>query len=530
MNPIAPPPPIAPPAATPPAAAVPASAPLTNLPPGLANLTAGAILNGSVISRDAQGHFLVQTANGFLTLATTLALLPGSTLSLQVQTMGVQMQMVVLSINQQPLSAGIPATATLPAQASAQPAAQFPPAPATPAPATPAPATPAVTVTAGGTLIATIVDPAPKAAPLQVSPQPGSAPVAAPPNPAPLNFAAPPLAPQEGPQLLATLFNRPAREIEPPVKGTRLPVGIVAYEPEGAVDPQALLRAAAQGREAARLLPGTVVEPDAAGQVQIRTPIGLVALSVKLPLPPQSRIVLEILGEMEPPMPLPRAGLPALGSGGGWPALEEALSVLARADPAQARHVLETAVPRPGPELARNLMAAAAAIKTGDVGVLLGERSLRALDDAGRHDLVVRLAEDFRQLAAPAPDPAGGDWRSLLVPVHDGTGHQFVRLFSRRNPKRAQNGAEGESTTRFVVEVDLTRLGAMQLDGLIKAKKFDLIVRSKAALDSGMRREIGRIFSDSIGAAGLSGNIAFQAGGRFPQMPQRATGGTALSV
>ena len=36
----------------------------TNLPAGLANLQAGAILTGNVIGRDTAGHTLIRTANG----------------------------------------------------------------------------------------------------------------------------------------------------------------------------------------------------------------------------------------------------------------------------------------------------------------------------------------------------------------------------------------------------------------------------------------------------------------------------------
>jgi len=520
MNPVAPTPSVPAPTGGAGPAAVAPVAPTTNLPPGLANLTAGAILNGSVVGRDAQGHVLVQTPNGMLSLSTALTLPQGSALSLQIQTMGAQIQMVVLSINQQPQQPGKQAVVTL------VPAAQGQPQASRPAPAAPPPPSPAVTVTAGRVLTATVVaealtpagapsaDPALPGAPALPG---GAAPAAAPPGAA---------MPHEGPPMLAALLGRLPRDGEPaaPEKGTRLTVRIAALDADPAGDPKAVLRAAAEGRGPTRLLPGTVAEPDAGGFVQVKTPLGVLSLSTQTPLPPASRIVLEIVGEPElPPAPQPQAPVPAQGR--GWPALEQAVAVIARAA-SGAPHVA-AALPHPGPDLASALVAALAAIQTGDVRALVGDHFLRALDLAGHHDLAMRLGHEFNQLTTVVPDPSGGAWRSFLIPVHDGA-VQFVRFFVRRKRKRSGPDSDPDSTTRFLVEVELSRLGAMQLDGLVKPKKFDLIIRSRTALDPAMRREIAKIFDDALAASGHRGALTFQAGPRFAASP--AQGGAPVGV
>jgi hypothetical protein len=514
--------------------AVAPAAPNTNLPPGLANLTAGAILNGSVVGRDAQGHVLVQTPNGMLSLATALTLPQGSTLSLQIQTMGVQIQMVVLSINQQAQPQGAQGVATvipLPLPQSGAPVARNP----TASPAAPPPESPAVTVTMGRVLTATVIEqaaiPGGPAAPGQSAlALLGGAPAGVVPGAAQSGAMSHDLQP-----MLAALLGRQPRDGETavPQKGTRLMVRIAALDTDPASDPKVVLRAAGDGRGAGRLLLGTVAEPDSGGLVQLNTPLGLLSLSTKIPFPPASRIVLEIVGEPELPGAAPAADAPAmtLAQGRGWPTLEEALSVLARAAPGELHHGMDTAVPRQGPELAQALIAALAAIKTGDVRALVGDHLLKALDLAGHHDLAVRLGAEFQQLSSLVRDPAGGDWRSFLVPVHDGAGVQFVRFFVRRNRKNANAQADPDSTTRFVVEVDLSRMGSVQLDGLVKPKKFDLIIRSRAALDATMRREISRIFTDALAASGHSGALTFQASPHFAPVPSHSGGApVGLSV
>lgn len=495
------------------AAAAPAG--ITNLPPGLANLTAGAILNGAVVGRDGQGHVLVQTPNGMLSLATALPLPQGSTLSLQVQTMGAQIQMVVLSINQQPQQPGarnVVTVATPPPSNAASPAAPVPLADE-----------PAVTVTTGRVFTATVVESNP---PVNVPASPDS-----PPPPAlPARVSAAMLDAQP---VLATLLGRPPREAGDTTlqKGSRLTVSIATFDTDPASDAKALMKTAAEMRPGARLIPGIVVEPDASGMPQLATPIGTLSLSTKIPLPPEARVILEAVGDVELPPPVQDDGdAPSVAQGRGWPALDDALAALSRDDPAVSKRTTEQVLPKAGADMAPALVAAVTALKTGDVRALLGDHLLKALDLAGHHDIAVRLAADFQQLTGVIADPSGGDWRSYLIPVHDGANVQFLRFLVRRKRRNAARVDEGDSTTRFIVEVDMSRLGALQLDGLVKPKKFDLIIRSRKALEPGMRRDIAKVFNDSLAASGHRGALSFQAGANFAPLPKRGGAPVGLSV
>ena len=75
-----------------------------------------------------------------------------------------------------------------------------------------------------------------------------------------------------------------------------------------------------------------------------------------------------------------------------------------------------------------------------------------------------------------------------------------------RQHRRDEDGEEGEEgevegATRFVVELELSRLGPLQLDGLVRQSRFDLIVRTTSPLAAEMRRDILGIFDDSIAAS-----------------------------
>ncbi len=501
-----------------PAAAAPIASPpptiVTNLPPGLANLTAGAIINGVVIGRDNKGHTLVRTANGTLSLATPLALTAGSTLSLQVQTVGAQMQMVVLSVDEQPVAQGSEkaeggAKATVEAVAGrAAPARQAAPPPAA--------------VTSGTVLTATVTKAPPPATTAPAAPGAG---------------ARPPIASSAGavPDDAPAVATTNAISTTPPKLGSRFTLRIVAVTADASAEPAAVLRPAAAGRPGAQLIAGTVTTPSPAGELQLQTALGLLTLNTKAPLPPSARVVVEVLGPIEspdgaePPVPAVRpSALLALGR--DWPALREAIEILARVDVNLAANLVENVLPKPGSGLAANILFLLSALRAGDIRSWLGEPTMRALERSGRSDLASRIGEDFAQMSRLALEPAPGEWRTWLVPMHDGSALQLVRMFVKRPPRRGTAEAEHESGTRFLVDVELSRLGALQLDGLVKQKRFDLIIRSHAALPAEMRRDISAIFEDALATTGFSGGIAFQATPTFPAAPVKEPEARAVGL
>jgi len=87
--------------------------------------------------------------------------------------------------------------------------------------------------------------------------------------------------------------------------------------------------------------------------------------------------------------------------------------------------------------------------------------------------------------------------------------------------------AADDQGTRFVVEFSLSRLGDMQLDGLIKHKRFDLILRSTQDLSAAVRDHITTLFTQANEITGFVGGVQFQAvpGGHFPVDPRNEIAG-----
>jgi hypothetical protein len=98
-----------------------------------------------------------------------------------------------------------------------------------------------------------------------------------------------------------------------------------------------------------------------------------------------------------------------------------------------------------------------------------------------------------------------------LIPFYSEQELRQLRLYSR--PHGADDEGEDPSGTRFVIDVDLSRLGRLQIDGLVRdgGKHMDLIVRTEAPLPGQMPGDIRQIFLNAQDLTGFKGGITFQA-------------------
>jgi len=279
------------------------------------------------------------------------------------------------------------------------------------------------------------------------------------------------------------------------------------------------------GRVQANAIPG--------GGVLVQTEAGLLSLPSGLALPVGATVRLAVVG---PPLPPPPAPLPlSQGLGpGGWPALSEAIEQLSRAD-LQAATQLMQALPQAGPRLAAALAGFAAAVRNGDSRLPGGEATQRGLDKIGRHDLADRLRGDIKALAEEAAQPKGaaGEWQTLTMPFINGAQIDPIRLHVQTPPdgeERKQSGGGGEK--RFILDVEMSRLGRIQFDGLVlrEAKRFDLIVRTRQPLDPAICRDIAGIFAECAQLTGIKGGVSFQAGRAFVELPPSPAAATSLMV
>jgi len=282
------------------------------------------------------------------------------------------------------------------------------------------------------------------------------------------------------------------------------------------------------------VLMGTVQEGGTPNRMLLTTPVGTLALHLRMGVPPGSQITLGILSTTPPPGP-GGAGAVQAGAGlsvpqggtQGWPALTEAVELLSQRDTAAAR-ALQQAIPQPGPQLAATLSSLTAVLRAGgDIRQWPGGPALDALDSSGAKGerLAQALRGDIRTLAGRSSESTGSEWRPMTLPIWDGADITPISIITRVRGGRLRDTDDQDESTegggdpgdRFVVDLTLSQMGRLQIDGLMrtKARQLHLILRTTQTLPDSMRQDLSVIVETGLAALGLEGGLTFQTDGRF---------------
>jgi hypothetical protein len=201
-----------------------------------------------------------------------------------------------------------------------------------------------------------------------------------------------------------------------------------------------------------------------------------------------------------------------------WTALADVIDAATASNPQIAAQFTATSVPNTGVTLTAGMALFLAILTRGQMPVWLGPDVVRLMESTNRQALLSRLGDDFSQIVRLASEPTNSEWRVAMLPLlHDGALQQ-IRLYLR---ERQGGGERGDKNlgTRFVIEASLSHLGDIQLDGLVRPARFDLMVRTQAPLPRNMRTEIAALFAQANEEFGVQGRINFQVQSRFPVDP-----------
>ncbi|MDQ2103513.1 hypothetical protein QSG27_12505, partial [Azospirillum sp. C340-1] len=284
------------------------------------------------------------------------------------------------------------------------------------------------------------------------------------------------------------------------------------------------------------VLKGTVAGSTPQGQPILATPQGMLALNVQASLPQGSAVTAALTDPARAlqATPPPPAAEPGPLSERDWPAMRQLLSALAGVDRAAAQSLIGTVMPQPNRKLGAALSFFLSAIRGGDARGWLGEEAASALEKSGQGGLLSQLEREFRSLQQQAGEPLPGDWRPYTLPMMDANGLMPLKLHihpidAEEDGRKGRKG--GEKGSRFLLDLDLSRLGPMQLDGLVQPNRFDLILRSHTPLAPEFRLDLIQIFADSIRAVGYIGGLSFQSGAKcWVKLTRAGAGGNSYTA
>lgn len=199
-----------------------------------------------------------------------------------------------------------------------------------------------------------------------------------------------------------------------------------------------------------------------------------------------------------------------------WPAMEESLAALIGTNSAAATS-LTAKTAQGGSKFTNSLLFFMKAAGMGNGGNWIGNEVEKALARSSQVSLG-KLRSDIGQLASLAGETIG-EWRPILLPF-DARGGEVplaALLLGQRqdvDPEDLRDDStsddqDKEKGQRFILQVQFSVFGDIQLDGNISKHVFDLTVRSKSDLPNNLRQDSTDLFYSSLAANGFTGSINF---------------------
>lgn len=163
-------------------------------------------------------------------------------------------------------------------------------------------------------------------------------------------------------------------------------------------------------------------------------------------------------------------------------------------------------------QLAGGILFFLSALQRSNTDAWLGHDVRDALESMGKQSLLSSLKTEFEGSKMAAMDSAGSTWRGTHIPYLEGDKLQQFRFFVHDDPRQKKSGqTEREIARRFLIDVSLTRLGPIQIDGLVHQRKLDLIVRTINPLAEDLRNDLRFRFAHAMEEVKYNGSLIFQA-------------------
>ena len=210
----------------------------------------------------------------------------------------------------------------------------------------------------------------------------------------------------------------------------------------------------------------------------------------------------------------------ALSAYPNWSNLEELLDKLNYSvkTPTQ-KDFLENIISKPGKNLTASLAYFLGAVRAGQAtnwtGNLLNEQAF-----SNRERFLERLQDDFSFMQR-ASEPSDTGWRGFFLPLLDDNHLSIIQFFIRHEHYRKHHSKtkNDNGTVQFLVEVNLTNIGTMQIEGRIKNKELDLVIRTRKILKRPLKQGIESVFINTLTTSELAGKLTFRVHSQLPPLP-----------
>jgi len=194
-----------------------------------------------------------------------------------------------------------------------------------------------------------------------------------------------------------------------------------------------------------------------------------------------------------------------------WPLMEEIVQTLNNAGGQQAAQAMLNVTPSPATpaQMGPAALLFLAAVRGGDLTQWLSDKAQDILRRSSKgNDLLQRLRSEGQNIART--DRAASEWRSASLPLYwEGEIHKLALHYKQEQRDDEEESQNGDKQTRFVFDMNLSSMGPVQLDGLLRGRRLDLIVRTENPFSAPMQTHMKDIYTKAMEETELSGKLSF---------------------
>ena len=172
-----------------------------------------------------------------------------------------------------------------------------------------------------------------------------------------------------------------------------------------------------------------------------------------------------------------------------------------------------TVLPSPSnpAQMAPAVLFIMAALKSGDLAQTLNDKAQDMLRRSGKGGLLNRLSGEGSIINRTHVDSAGQDWRALTIPLQwEHEIHKAALFYKHSDNEDSESSESGGKQTRFIFDLALSQMGKVQLDGLHRNDRLDLIVRTQEPFSRVMQLQMKNAYADAMDMSNLAGDLSFQ--------------------
>ena len=196
-----------------------------------------------------------------------------------------------------------------------------------------------------------------------------------------------------------------------------------------------------------------------------------------------------------------------------WDSFQTLITTIAHLNPAIAQSMTQML---PSPAQPQNIGALSlfflAMMRSGDLDAWVDAPTIDTLKANNKIDILRQLAGESTLLNRLETTPLPNDWKATILPFwHNGQVEKLPLYYkSWKEDDDQEIDAIRRKKTRFMFELNLSRMGRVQVDGFMKQEKLDMILRTKAPIGPNMQEALRKLYFKAMDRSNLSGEITFQ--------------------